>query len=43
MSEKELNSYRFTSGAEPKDEMLSTIMNEVAPEAKRRKRSLIDN
>lgn len=37
MSEQELNSYLFTSGAEPTDEMLSTIMNEVAQEAKEKK------
>ena len=37
MSEKELNSYRFTSGADPTDEMLSTIMKEVAQEAKEKK------
>lgn len=33
MSEKELNSYRFTSGEEPSDEMLDIIMKEVAQEA----------
>ena len=33
MSEKELNLYRFTSGKEPTDEMLSQIMKEVAQEA----------
>lgn len=33
MSEKELNSYRFTSGKEPTDEMLAQIMKEVAQEA----------
>ena len=33
MSEKEMNSYRFSSGAEPSDEMLSQIMKEVAQEA----------
>ena len=44
MSEKELNSYRFTSGAEPTDEMLSTIMNEVAQEAvEKTYRQLMEN
>ena len=47
MSEKELNSYRFTSGVEPTDEMLSTIMQEVAKEAKEKKekayRQLMEN
>ncbi len=33
MSEKEMNSYRFVSGQEPSDEMLSQLMNEVAVEA----------
>jgi hypothetical protein len=33
MSEKEMNSYRFVSGQEPSDEMLSQLMNEVAAEA----------
>ena len=37
MSEKELNSYRLTSGADPTDEMLSTIMKEVAQDAKEQK------
>lgn len=32
MSEKEMNPYRFVSGQEPSDEMLSQIMNEVAAE-----------
>lgn len=36
MSEKEINSYRFTSGREPTDEMLAQIMKEVAQEAKAR-------
>ena len=47
MSEKELNSYRFTYGADPTDEMLSTIMKEVAQEAKEKKekayRQLMEN
>ena len=33
MSEQELNSYRFTSGEEPTDEMLAVIMKEAAHEA----------
>lgn len=33
MSEKEMNSYRFVSGQEPTDEMLSQLMKEVAEEA----------
>lgn len=34
MSEKELNSYRFSPEQEPTDEMLEQIMREVAEEAK---------
>ena len=34
MSEKEMKSYRFSSGNEPTDEMLSQLMKEVAQEAK---------
>ena len=34
MSEQEMNSYRFTSGQEPSDEMLAQLMNEVAHDAK---------
>ena len=30
MSEKEMNSYRLTSLEEPTDEMLATLMKEVA-------------
>lgn len=37
MSEKEMNSYRFVSGQEPSDEMLSQLMNEVAEEAVERR------
>lgn len=37
MSEKEMNSYRFVSGQEPSDEMLSQLMIEVAEEAVERK------
>ena len=33
MSEKEMNSYRFISGQEPSDEMLSQLRKEVAEEA----------
>ncbi len=36
MSEKEMNSYRLTSLEEPTDEMLATLMKEVAEEAKRK-------
>lgn len=34
MSEQEMNSYRFTSGQEPSDEMLEQLMKEVAHDAK---------
>lgn len=35
-----MNSYRFVSGQEPSDEMLSQLMSEVAEEAvERRKRA----
>ena len=36
MSEQEMNSYRFTSGQEPSDEMLAQLMKEVAQDAKMR-------
>lgn len=36
MSEQEMNSYRFTSGLEPSDEMLAQLMKEVAHDAKER-------
>ena len=36
MSEKEMNSYRLTSLEEPTDEMLATLMKEVAEEAKQK-------
>jgi len=36
MSEQEMNSYRFTSGQEPSDEMLDLLMAEVAQEARER-------
>lgn len=39
MSEQELNSYRFTSGNEPSDEMLKCIMKEVAEDAMTRRRN----
>lgn len=38
MSEKEMNSYRFVSGQEPSDEMLSQLMSEVAKEAVERRK-----
>lgn len=34
LSQKEMNSYRFTSGQEPSDEMLAQLMKEVADDAK---------
>ncbi|MCH5244416.1 MAG: hypothetical protein J1F29_05900 [Lentimicrobiaceae bacterium] len=33
MLEEEMNAYRFISGEEPSDEMLSQLMKEVAEEA----------
>ncbi len=36
MSEQEINTYRFTSGNEPTDDMLAQLMKEVAQEAKER-------
>ena len=36
MSEQELNSYRFTSGQEPTDEMLAAIKHEAARDAAER-------
>lgn len=36
MSEKEMNTYRLTSMEEPTDQMLATLMKEVAEEAKRK-------
>lgn len=36
MSEQEMNSYCFTSGQEPSDEMLSQIMKVIAVDAKER-------
>lgn len=34
MSEQEMNSYRFTSGTDPSDEMLTQLMKEVAHDVK---------
>lgn len=42
MSEKEMNSYRFVSGQEPSDEMLSQLMSEVAEEAEERRKRADD-
>lgn len=42
MSEKEMNSYRFSSGVEPSDEMLSQLMKEVAFEAKESNRQALE-
>ena len=42
MSEKEMNSYRFVSGQEPSDEMLSQLMSEVAEEAVERQKRADD-
>ncbi|MDE6716221.1 MAG: hypothetical protein K2J74_07065 [Muribaculaceae bacterium] len=36
MTEQEMNSYRFTSGKEPSDEMLAQIMREACIDAKQR-------
>lgn len=36
MSEQKIDSYRFNSGLEPTDEMLSQIMREVAHDANER-------
>lgn len=43
MSEKEMNSYRLTSMEEPTDEMLATLMKEVADEARRKGQMATDN
>lgn len=37
MSEKEMNSYRFSSGVEPSDKMLRQLMKEVAKTARERR------
>lgn len=42
MSEKEMKSYRFSSGNEPTDEMLSQLMKEVAQEAKESNQKTMD-
>ncbi|MBO4985380.1 MAG: hypothetical protein J6C87_07050 [Bacteroides sp.] len=42
MSEKEMNAYRFTSGQEPSDEMLSQLMKEVALEARESSKKAAD-
>lgn len=42
MSEQEMNSYRFTSGEEPSEEMLDQIMREVTAEAMRRRRDVTE-
>lgn len=42
MSENEMNSYRFSSGQEPSDEMLAQIMNEVAQKAAKSNKRAID-
>lgn len=39
MTEQELNSYRFTSGEEPTDEMLAAIMHEAAQDAAKQNRT----
>ncbi|MDE6247554.1 MAG: hypothetical protein K2M41_06910 [Muribaculaceae bacterium] len=36
MSEQKMNSYRFSSGEEPSDEMLAQLMKEVFADAKTR-------
>ncbi|MCH5223772.1 MAG: hypothetical protein J1E82_06995 [Muribaculaceae bacterium] len=38
MSDKELNSYRFSSGEDPTDEMLAAIMKEVAEDATKKQK-----
>ena len=38
MSEKDIDSYRFTSGHDPSDEMLNQIMIEVAEDAMARRK-----
>lgn len=43
MSEKEMKSYRFSSGVEPSDEMLSQLMKEVAKEAKESNQKAMDD
>ena len=43
MSEKDMNSYRFTSGQEPSDEMLAQIMKEVVKEATESNRKALED
>lgn len=43
MSEKEMNSYRFSSGQEPTDEMLHQLMKEVAQEARESNKKALDD
>lgn len=43
MSKKDMNSYRFTSGQEPSDEMLAQIMREVAKEATESNRKALED
>ena len=43
MSEMEMNAYRFSSGVEPTDEMLSQLMKEVANEAKNSNQKAMDD
>ena len=42
MSDKELNSYRFTSGDDPSDEMLEIIMKEVAEDASKKQKEAVN-
>ena len=41
MSDKDLNSYRFTSGEEPTDEMLGEVMKEVAEDASKKHKEAV--
>ena len=41
MSDKDLNSYRFTSGEEPTDEMLGAVMREVAEDAQKKHKEAV--
>lgn len=40
MTEKQMNSYRLTSLEEPSDEQLSTLMKEVAEEARKKSKEV---
>ena len=42
MSDKELNSYRFTSGDDPSDEMLEIIMKEVAEDDSKKQKEAVN-